>query len=133
MGRKRKDSDQKFVVLRTRVPHNVYQRLVALVPEGSTMYMLFQGILVGYMASVDGALRAETYSVLADVACETGYSSVDALLQDLARAFLRVYRYANDELAEDESTPAEEIRYMFEDMESFRKYEQGVSIRKSPY
>lgn len=127
MGRKGKES---YVLLRTRVPRNVYAVVASMATDCYPPYRVVRDIVVAHIAGAGGLMSAETYRVLSEAAAATGYDSVDALLQDLTAAFLRVYRYNTGQLAEEESTPAEEIREMFEEMDALRIYEEGLSVRK---
>lgn len=127
MGRKGKEP---YVLLRTRVPLNVYAVVASMATDSYPPYRVVRDIVVAHIAGAGGLMSAETYRVLSEAATATGYDSVDALLQDLTAAFLRVYRYNTGQLAEEESTPAEEIREMFEEMDALRMYEEGLSVRK---
>lgn len=127
MGRKGKEP---YVLLRTRVPRDVYAVVVSMATDSYPPYRVVRDIVVAHIAGAGGLMSAETYRVLSEAAAATGYDSVDALLQDLTAAFLRVYRYNTGQLAEEESTPAEEIREMFEEMDALRIYEEGLSVRK---
>ena len=55
----------------------------------------------------------DAMSVMREVVEKVGYTSVDELLVDLARSFLKVWQYNNNELEDDEPTPDETIRDMF--------------------
>ena len=127
MGRKGKEP---YVLLRTRVPRNVYAVVASMATDSYPPYRVVRDIVVAHIAGAGGLMSAETYRVLSAAAAATGYDGVDALLQDLTAAFLRVYRYNTGQLAEEESTPAEEIREMFEEMDALRMYEEGLSVRK---
>ena len=128
MGRRSKDP---YVTLRTRVPREIYLSVAARATAGYPPYRVVRDIIVAHIAGADGLMSPETYKVLSDAATATGYAGVDALLKDLTAAFLRVYRYNTGQLEEEESTPAEEIREMFEEMDaSSRIYEEGLSVRK---
>lgn len=54
--------------------------------------------------------------VMREVADKVGYNSVDELMVDLARSFLKVWQYNNNELEDDEPTPDETIRDMFDNL-----------------
>ena len=95
-------------------------------------YRVLRDIVVSYVTGVRApSLSAETIELLRSVVASTQYTSVDALLQDLISAFCRVYRYNHNQLADDEATPDEEIREMFNDMQTKRNYEEGLSVRKA--
>lgn len=127
MGRRSRDP---YATLRTRVSKELYEKVDALTSAGYPLYRVVRDIVSAHVAGASGLLHADTYRVLAEAAETTGYDSVDALLKDLTAAFLRVYRYRTGQLDEDESTPAEEIREMFEEMDALRIYEEGLSVRK---
>lgn len=125
-----KRSRGTHATLRTRVPKELYVKVVALASAEYPVYRVVRDIVSAYIAGASGLLHADTYRVLAEAAEATGYPGVDVLLKDLVAAFLRVYRYRTGQLDEDESTPAEEIREMFEEMDALRIYEEGLSVRK---
>lgn len=119
----------KWVNLRTRVPAEVGEAIRAMATENYPSYRVVRDIIVSHVAGVSsGTVSTETFVVLKRTASIVGYQDVDALLRDLAAAFLRVYRYNTGALGEDESTPDEEIREMFKEMEV--NYAQGLSVRK---
>lgn len=125
-----KRSRGTHATLRTRVPKELYVKVVALASAEYPVYRVVRDIVSAHIAGESGLLHADTYRVLAEAAEATGYPSVDVLLKDLVAAFLRVYRYNTGQLEEEESTPAEEIRDMFEEMDALRMYEEGLSVRK---
>lgn len=129
---KKRGRKQTHVTLRTRVPLAIGAAVNAMSSPTYPPYRVLRDIVVAHVAGVTvPSLSAETIQFLQAVAVETCYPSVDALLHDLAAAFCRVYRYSHNQLADDEATPDEEIREMFNDMQSIRKYEEGLSVRKA--
>lgn len=129
---KKRGRKPTHVVMLTRVPNAVGAAINAMATPDYPAYRVLRDIIVAHVTGVTApSLSAETIQVLQSVAADTCYPSVDALLQDLASAFIRVYRYSHGLLADDEATPAEEIREMFNEMQSIRKYEEGLSVRKA--
>ena len=63
----------------------------------------------GNMTRVDD----DAMLVMREVVEKVGYTSVDELMVDLAKSFLKVWQYNNNELEDDEPTPDETIRDMF--------------------
>lgn len=117
------------VNLRTRIPLSVAEELDSLYP-GVPRYKILRDIVVTHIGQGTQALSMSVYAELSNVARATGYRDVNGLLSDLAAAFLRVYNYNRGLYDEEEPTPAEEIREMFNEMDS--EYEKGLSIRVRP-
>lgn len=120
----------KYATLRTRVPAEVAEAVNAMATADYPSYRVLRDIVVAHVSGTSrSAVSLETLIQLRATAEAVGYASVDALLQDLAAAFLRVYRYSRGLLAEDESTPDEDIRDMFGEM--IYEVEKGRAIRKT--
>lgn len=119
-----------YITLRTRVPKDIGEAVKSRARAGYPSYRVVRDIIVAAVAGSGTSMNMEVLQELSAIAKITGYSSVDALVLDLANAFLRVYRYNSGELADEESTPDEDIREMFNEMEVLKRYEEGLSIRK---
>ena len=112
-----------YVNIRTRVNADVGNAIKAIASEKYPMYKVVRDIVTAYVNGSAIVLHRDTLSTLSRIVEATGYTDIDSLVCDLAEAFLRVYRYNNDQLREDESTPDEEIRTMFESMTQPRNIE----------
>lgn len=127
-----KRSKVAYVNLRTRVPKEIGDAILARSSEKYPGYRVVRDIVVAAVTGVNVAtMSMATVGELARVAEVVGYSSVDALILDLSKAFLRVWRYNNNQLTEEESVPDEYIRDMFADLSNnVQPYDKGISIRK---
>ena len=106
----------KMVRVALRLESDVMDRLKNLVAPGCSIYKTMHDIMV---AGVYGGNSVQNNAVLKElnkIVAQTGYSSTDALMVDLAKAFLKVWQYNNNQLDDDEPTPSEEIRDMFDNM-----------------
>lgn len=112
------------------MPAEVGDAINAMATKEHPAYRVLRDIVVAHVTgTAQGTLTLETVTQLRATAEAVGYPSVDVLLQDLAAAFLRVWRYQQGLLAEEEKTPDEEIRSMFNDM--VYEVEKGRGIRKT--
>lgn len=127
-----KRSKVAYVNLRTRVPKEIGDAILARSSEKYPGYRVVRDIVVAAVTGVNVAtISMATVGELARVAKVVGYNSVDALILDLSKAFLRVWRYNNNQLTEEESVPDEYIRDMFDDLSNnVQPYDKGISIRK---
>ena len=122
---------RRWVNIRTRVPAEIGEAINALASDSYPSYRIVRDIVVAHVSGTNvNALSLDTVRKMTSVAEAVGYENVDSLFLDLAAAFLRVHRYNTQQLQDDETTPAEEIRNMFENMPSY-SYEKGMAIRKS--
>ena len=122
---------RRWVNIRTRVPAEIGEAINALATDSYPSYRIVRDIVVAHVSGTNvNALSLDTVRKMTSVAEAVGYENVDSLFLDLAAAFLRVHRYNTQQLQDDETTPAEEIRKMFENMPSY-SYEKGMAIRKS--
>lgn len=120
----------KWVNLRTRVPAEVGDAIKAMATKEHPPYRVLRDIVVAHVAgTTQSVFTLETVAQLCATAKTVGYPSADALVQDLAAAFLRVWRYQQGVLDDDEPTPDEEIRSMFGEI---YEVEKGRGICKSP-
>ena len=106
----------KWVNMRTRVSVDVGAKIKEMATPDYPVYKVVRDIIVAHICGDGFALRRNTMDVLRNVARETGYVSAEALAVDLAKAFLKVWQYNNNQLDDDEPTPSEEIRDMFAQM-----------------
>lgn len=127
-----KRSKVAYVNLRTRVPKEIGDAILARSSEKYPGYRVVRDIVVAAVTGVNvSTMSMATVGELARVAKVVGYNSVDALILDLSKAFLRVWRYNNNQLTEEESVPDEYIRDMFDDLSNnVQPYDKGISIRK---
>ena len=109
---------KSMVNVHTRLPIEVVEALNNMATPENPVYRVLRNILVNVVRGVPMAcaLSDKTIRELGAVADATGFRSIDELIEHLAAAFLRVYRYNKGELREDEPTPPEEIRDMFEEL-----------------
>lgn len=107
-----------MVNVHTRLPKEVVEALNSMATPENPVYRILRTILTNVVRGVPMActLSDATIRELGAVADATGFRNIDELMQHLAAAFLRVWRYNRGELDEDEPTPPEEIRDMFEDL-----------------
>ena len=123
----------EYINIRTRVPKDIGEAILARATADYPGYRVVRDIIV---ASVTGSgSHVQSLPVvqeIAKIAKDTGYSSAEALILDLSKAFLRVWRYAHGQLQDEERTPDEDIREMFSTMidNNTIQYEKGISIRK---
>ena len=126
---------KSMVNVHTRLPIEVVEALNGMATPENPVYRVLRTILTNVVKGVPAAcaLSDSTIRELGSVADATGFSSIDELMEHLAAAFLRVYRFHKGELAEDEPTPPEEIRDMFADLtpdNTAAVFADKLSVRK---
>lgn len=120
------------VRLHTRVTPETAEILARQVSDKRPLYRVVHDILESHaVKSNPYPFNSRVLEQLQAVVKETGYKSVDALVQDLAAAFLNTYRQSRGKTADNEPYPAEEIREMFDDMmTSTNRYEKDLRVKK---
>lgn len=106
----------KMVDIHLRLPVEVCAYIDKMATPSRSVYKIMRDIISSY-AKNSGNMTIvgdDAMSVMREVVEKVGYTSVDELLVDLARSFLKVWQYNNNELEDDEPTPDETIRDMFE-------------------
>lgn len=106
----------KMVDVHLRLPIEVCAYIDKMATPSRSAYKIMRDIISSY-AKNSGNMTIvgdDAMSVMREVVEKVGYTSVDELLVDLARSFLKVWQYNNNELEDDEPTPDETIRDMFE-------------------
>lgn len=108
----------KMVDVHLRLPVEVCAYIDKMATPSRSAYKIMRDIISSY-AKNSGNMTIvgdDAMSVMREVVEKVGYTSVDELLVDLARSFLKVWQYNNNELEDDEPTPDETIRDMFDDL-----------------
>lgn len=101
-----------------RLPIEVCAYIDKMATPSYSAYKIMRDIISSY-AKNSGNMTIvgdDAMSVMREVVEKVGYTSVDELMVDLARSFLKVWQYNNNELEDDEPTPDETIRDMFDDL-----------------
>lgn len=104
-----------MVDIHLRLPIEVCAYIDKMATPSRSAYKIMRDIISSY-AKNSGNMTIvgdDAMSVMREVVEKVGYTSVDELLVDLARSFLKVWQYNNNELEDDEPTPDETIRDMF--------------------
>ena len=124
--------DGRWIDFHTRVPAEVAELIDKKADaQGRLRYVLLRELITNYAyGNRLEILESHTLEVLGEIVKAVGYESVDALVEDLAQSFLRVWRFREGLLQEDEATPDEEIRSMFSEM--IYEIERGRGIQKRP-
>lgn len=107
-----------MVDVHLRLPVEVCAYIDKMATPSRSAYKIMRDIISSY-AKNSGNMTIvgdDAMSVMREVVEKVGYTSVDELLVDLARSFLKVWQYNNNELEDDEPTPDETIRDMFDDL-----------------
>lgn len=121
----------KSVTLFTRVSAEVGNRINAMASPEYPAYRVVRDIIVAHINDTV-PLSCSTVELLRSAAQRVGYESADALAVDLVKAFLHTWQYANNELEDNEATPDEDIRLMFEGLSNNSivndKDQKGYSI-----
>ena len=128
-----KKAKAKMVNVHTRIPSEVAEAIASMATPETPVYRVMRSMLVSAIKGVPAGCNLDLATIreLGAVADKTGFKSIGELLSYLAAAFLRVYRYNSGQLAEDEQTPPEEIRDMFEEVNIKGSiYAEKLSIRK---
>ena len=108
----------KMVDIHLRLPIEVCAYIDKMATPSRSAYKIMRDIISSY-AKNSGNMTIvgdDAMSVMREVVEKVGYTSVDELLVDLARSFLKVWQYNNNELEDDEPTPDETIRDMFNNL-----------------
>lgn len=108
----------KMVDIHLRLPIEVCAYIDKMATPSRSAYKIMRDIISSY-AKNSGNMTIvgdDAMSVMREVVEKVGYTSVDELLVDLARSFLKVWQYNNNELDDDEPTPDETIRDMFDNL-----------------
>lgn len=107
-----------MVDIHLRLPVEVCAYIDKMATPSRSAYKIMRDIISSY-AKNSGNMTIvgdDAMSVMREVVEKVGYTSVDELLVDLARSFLKVWQYNNNELDDDEPTPDETIRDMFDNL-----------------
>lgn len=106
----------KMVDIHLRLPIEVCAYIDKMATPSRSAYKIMRDIISSYAKNSGNKtiVGDDAMSVMREVAEKVGYTSVDELQVDLARSFLKVWQYNNNELEDDEPTPDETIRDMFE-------------------
>lgn len=108
----------RMVDIHLRLPVEVCAYIDKMATPSRSAYKIMRDIISSY-AKNSGNMTIvgdDAISVMREVVEKVGYTSVDELLVDLARSFLKVWQYNNNELEDDEPTPDEAIRDMFDNL-----------------
>lgn len=108
----------KMVDIHLRLPVEVCAYIDKMATPSRSAYKIMRDIISSY-AKNSGNMTIvgdDAMSVMREVVDKVGYNSVDELMVDLARSFLKVWQYNNNELNDDEPTPDETIRDMFDEL-----------------
>lgn len=108
----------KMVDIHLRLPVEVCAYIDKMATPSRSAYKIMRDIISSY-AKNSGNMTIvgdDAMSVMREVVEKVGYTSVDELMVDLARSFLKVWQYNNNELEDDEPTPDETIRDMFNNL-----------------
>ena len=107
-----------MVDIHLRLPVEVCAYIDKMATPSRSAYKIMRDIISSY-AKNSGNMTIvgdDAMSVMREVVDKVGYNSVDELMVDLARSFLKVWQYNNNELNDDEPTPDETIRDMFDEL-----------------
>lgn len=107
-----------MVDVHLRLPIEVRAYIDKMATPSRSAYKIMRDIISSY-AKNSGNMTIvgdDAMSVMREVVEKVGYTSVDELMVDLARSFLKVWQYNNNELEDDEPTPDETIRDMFDNL-----------------
>lgn len=108
----------KMVDIHLRLPIEVCAYIDKMATPSRSAYKIMRDIISSY-AKNSGNMTIvgdDAMSVMREVVEKVGYTSVDELMVDLAKSFLKVWQYNNNELEDDEPTPDETIRDMFDNL-----------------
>ena len=104
-----------MVDIHLRLPVEVCAYIDKMATPSRSAYKIMRDIISSY-AKNSGNMTIvgdDAMLVMREVVEKVGYTSVDELMVDLAKSFLKVWQYNNNELEDDEPTPDETIRDMF--------------------
>lgn len=107
-----------MVDIHLRLPIEVCAYIDKMATPSRSAYKIMRDIISSYAKNSGNMTMVgdDAMSVMREVVEKVGYTSVDELLVDLARSFLKVWQYNNNELEDDEPTPDETIRDMFDNL-----------------
>ena len=105
----------KMVDIHLRLPIEVCAYIDKMATPSRSAYKIMRDIISSYAKNSGNMTRVDDDAMLVmrEVVEKVGYTSVDELMVDLAKSFLKVWQYNNNELEDDEPTPDETIRDMF--------------------
>lgn len=108
----------KMVDIHLRLPIEVCAYIDKMATPSRSAYKIMRDIISSYTKNSGNMTPVgdDAMLVMREVADKVGYNSVDELMVDLARSFLKVWQYNNNELEDDEPTPDETIRDMFDNL-----------------
>lgn len=108
----------KMVDIHLRLPIEVCAYINKMATPSRSAYKIMRDIISSYARNSGNMtiVGDDAMSVMREVVEKVGYTSVDELMVDLARSFLKVWQYNNNELEDDEPTPDETIRDMFNNL-----------------
>ena len=104
-----------MVDIHLRLPIEVCAYIDKMATPSRSAYKIMRDIISSYAKNSGNMTRVDDDAMLVmrEVVEKVGYTSVDELMVDLAKSFLKVWQYNNNELEDDEPTPDETIRDMF--------------------
>ena len=108
----------KMVDIHLRLPIEVCAYIDKMATPSHSAYKIMRDIIFSYVKNSGNMIPVgdDAMSVMREVVEKVGYTSVDELMVDLAKSFLKVWQYNNNELEDDEPTPDETIRDMFDNL-----------------
>lgn len=108
----------KMVDVHLRLPIEVCAYIDKMATPSRSAYKIMRDIISSYAKNSGNMTRVDDDAMLVmrEVVEKVGYTSVDELMVDLAKSFLKVWQYNNNELEDDEPTPDETIRDMFDNL-----------------
>lgn len=108
----------KMVDIHLRLPIEVCAYIDKMATPSRSAYKIMRDIISSYAKNSGNMTPVgdDAILVMREVVEKVGYTSVDELMVDLAKSFLKVWQYNNNELEDDEPTPDETIRDMFDNL-----------------
>lgn len=108
----------KMVDVHLRLPIEVCAYIDKMATPSRSAYKIMRDIISSYAKNSGNMTTVgdDAMLVMREVVEKVGYTSVDELMVDLAKSFLKVWQYNNNELEDDEPTPDETIRDMFDNL-----------------
>lgn len=108
----------KMVDIHLRLPIEVCAYIDKMATPSRSAYKIMRDIISSYAKNSGNMTPVgdDAMLVMREVVEKVGYTSVDELMVDLAKSFLKVWQYNNNELEDDEPTPDETIRDMFDNL-----------------
>ncbi|MBO7193708.1 MAG: hypothetical protein J6V47_05425 [Bacteroidaceae bacterium] len=126
-------ANKNVVRVHTRISEDAARFLGAQVTDKRPMYRIIRDIIEAHVSGVQPyPLKSKTLEALQSVVRETGYCDVEALIQDLASSFLRVYRWHNSQHDDyEEDVLNKDIDDMFSEMIVVTKsHEKELRVKK---